>query len=78
MATLASAAAPAAATVPSLDAVKEKLAGLSTTTAHFAGGVMFLFLFICIVVVVVYKSNLQNSNDDYMTALYPTIGHSNP
>jgi hypothetical protein len=56
-----------------LATINAAVGGLSTTTAHFAGGVMFLFLFICIVAVVVYKSNLQNSNDDYMTALYPTM-----
>ena len=46
---------------------------LSPMTAHFAGGIMFLFLFLCIVAVVVYKTNLQASNDEYMASLYPSV-----
>lgn len=53
----------------SVAAVKQ----LSPMTAHFVGGIMFLFLFLCIVAVVVYKTNLQTSNDEYMASLYPKV-----
>lgn len=46
---------------------------INPMTAHFAGGIMFLFLFICIVAVVVYKTGLKESNDEYMASLYPTV-----
>ena len=77
------AAAAAAAAAGTRSAVASVSAGatvaatvgaMSPTTAHFAGGIMFLFLFICIIVIVVFKTNLKTSNDDYMVALYPDMG----
>jgi hypothetical protein len=76
----AAAAAAAAGTrsaVASVSAgatVAATVGAMSPTTAHFAGGIMFLFLFICIIVIVVFKTNLKTSNDDYMVALYPDMG----
>lgn len=55
-----------------------KVKNLSPITAHFAGGIMFLFLFLCIVAVVVYKTNLQESNDEYMASLYPSVAPLTP
>ena len=66
------AALGAAGTVGST--VAATVGAMSPTTAHFAGGIMFLFLFICIIVIVVFKTNLKTSNDDYMIALYPDMG----
>lgn len=54
--------------------VAATIGAMSPTTAHFAGGIMFLFLFVCIIAIVVFKTNLKTSNDDYMIALYPDMG----
>ena len=54
--------------------VAATIGAMSPMTAHFAGGIMFLFLFVCIIAIVVFKTNLKNSNDDYMMALYPDMG----
>lgn len=56
------------------ESVAATIGAMSPITAHFAGGIMFLFLFICIIVIVVFKTNLKTSNDDYMIALYPDMG----
>jgi len=56
----------------SAEAVLNTVKKISPLTAHFAGGIMFLFLFLCIVAVVVYKTGLKASNDEYMASLYPT------
>ena len=66
------AALGAAGTVGST--VAATVGAMSPTTAHFAGGIMFLFLFVCIIAIVVFKTNLKDSNDDYMIALYPDMG----
>lgn len=64
----------AVAAVSAGESVAATIGAMSPTTAHFAGGIMFLFLFICIIVIVVFKTNLKDSNDDYMIALYPDMG----
>jgi len=74
VAAAAASAKNAATAVSSGASVAATVGAMSPTTAHFAGGIMFLFLFVCIIAIVVFKTNLKTSNDDYMMALYPDMG----